>query len=132
MANFVKLSCSTFNPQPKFEKVIKIKKGLSYKKKPTGEKDIFEKIFEERGPYSQISGAFLGEYNVSFFAHILPKGQNKYPHFKLIPENIILMTIDEHHCWDNARHKCIDLQWNWIYFLENTLKEKYKILHPSK
>ena len=132
MANFVKLSCNTFNPQPKPQKVIKPKKGLSYKKKPTGEKEIFEKIWEERGPYSEISNEHLGEFCIAYFAHILPKGQNKYPKFKLEPLNICIMSFDQHHLWDNDRSKCAGPEWRWLHEEEDILKERYAELHPSK
>lgn len=132
MTNFVKLSCNTFNPNPKPEKVIKTKKGLSYKKKPTGELPIMQSLWEERGPYSQITGEWLGDFNVSFMAHILPKGKNKYPHFKLNKENIIIMSLAQHTAWDGMRSKCTGPEWTWVHLLEFTLKLKYKILHPSK
>ncbi len=83
---YVKLTSGTFKPCPKPEKVIKEKKAYKFKKKPTGEKNLFEKIWEERGPYSEISGQYLGEFNICYFAHILPKGKNKYPLFKLRPD----------------------------------------------
>lgn len=132
MTNFVKLSCNTFNPQPKPEKVIKVKKGLSYKKKPTGELPMFYKIFEERGPYSEINGEFLGEFNVCFFLHILAKGKNKYPEFKLLEENIVLGSLKQHHDFDNARYRCVDPGWQKVFEKEAELKERYKLLYPSK
>ena len=132
MTKYVKLTCNRFTPDIKPDKVIKAKAPYKYKKKPTGEKEIFEAIFAERGPYSQISGQFLGDFNPSLFAHILPKGQNKYPKFKLNPDAICLMTIIEHHNWDNARHKCTGPEWNWLYEKEAELKEEYKLLYPEK
>ncbi len=132
MTNFVKLSCNTFNPQPKPIKVIKVKKGLTYKKKATGEKEIFEMIWEERGPYSEINGEFLGDFNISYFLHILAKGKNKYPEFKLLPENIVLGSLKQHHDFDNARYRCVDPGWQKIFEKEAELKERYKVLHPSK
>ncbi len=128
----MKLSFNNFRPDPKPEKVIKPKKGYTFKKKPTGEIEIFKSIWEERGPYSQIDGSYLGEFNVSFFMHIIPKGQNKYPHFKLKPDNICLAHIIHHHNWDNARHKCTGPEWNWLYAKESELKEEYALLYPSK
>ncbi len=36
------------------------------------------------------------------FAHVLPKGINKYPHLRFCPWNIFLITFKEHHLWDNG------------------------------
>ncbi len=128
----MKLSFNNFRPDPKPEKVIKPKKVYQYKKKPTGEKDLFEAIWLERGPYSQIDGSFLGEFNVSYFMHIIPKAKNKYPNFKLNPECIVLGDIIQHHNWDNARHKCTGPEWKWLFEKEAELKEEYKRLYPEK
>jgi hypothetical protein len=126
---YVKLTCTTFNPQPKVKSVKKKKAPYRYQKKPTGEKALFQEIWDKRGPYSEIDNEFLGDINVCFFAHVIPKGQNKYPKFKLKPENIILMSFDQHHNWDNARHNCIGPQWDPIYALEESLKKEYKLLY---
>ncbi len=132
MTKYVKLSCNTFKPDLKPLKVEKAKKPYSFKKKPTGEIDVFKNIWEERGPYSEISGTFLGEFNVCYFIHILPKGKNKFPHFKLRPDNIILGSLAEHHNFDNARYKCVGPEWQPLFQKESDLKEEYKILHPDK
>lgn len=132
MTKYVSLKCNTFKSDLKPEKVKKVKKKYYFKKKPTGEKEMFENIWEERGPYSQIDGSFLGEFNISLFAHILPKGQNKYPKFKLNSDNCYLMNIIQHHNWDNARHKCTGPEWDLLYQKEAILKEQYKIMYPDK
>ena len=129
---YIKATFNRFTPDLKPEKVIKPKTAYKFKKKPTGEKDIFDKIWSEREHVSEINGEPLGEFNVFFFAHILPKGKNKYPHFKLREDNTCLMTIAQHHNWDNARHKCTGPEWNWLYEKEASLKDEYAILHPSK
>ncbi|MES2395791.1 MAG: hypothetical protein V4549_07300 [Bacteroidota bacterium] len=132
MTNFVKLSCNSFNPMPKPEKAVKAKKGLSYKKKPTGEKPVFEKIWAERGPYSEINGEFLGDFNVCYFLHILAKGKNKYPEFKLLEENIVLGSLKQHHDYDNARYRCVEAGWKKVFDKEVELKERYAVLYPPK
>jgi hypothetical protein len=129
---YVKLTSGAFKPCPKPEKIIKEKKAYTFKKKPTGEKELFETIWEQRGPYSEISGQYLGEFNVCYFMHILPKAKNKYPHFKLNPDNIVLGTLQEHFNFDNARHKCTGPEWQKIFDKEAELKEEYKFLYPSK
>ena len=121
---------SRFRPDPKKEKTEKApKKGLSYKRKNTGELPIMLEIWEERGPFSQVSGEHLGEFNVSFMAHILPKGQNKYPKFKLKKENIIIISFDEHFQFDHQKKSIINQElWQWVFQLEESLKEEYKLL----
>jgi hypothetical protein len=118
--------------KPKPEKVIKEKKAYTFKKKPTGERELFESIWEQRGPYSEVNGEYLGEFNVSYFAHILPKAMNKYPGFKLNPNNICIMSFFQHFNFDNARHKCTGPEWQKIFDKEAELKEEYKFLYPSK
>ena len=118
-----------FRPHPKPEKKVKEKKGLSYKRKPTGEKEIFEQIYAERPHVCQVCGCGLGEVGPSNFPHVLPKGQNKYPKMKLDKQNILLSCPDCHFMWDNARSQCIgDKDWDWVFELEACLKDKYKLL----
>jgi len=131
--NFQKFNANRFTPDPKPDKVVKAKNKFSIKpRKPTGEKNIFEKIWLERGPYSQVSGVYLGEFSVSFFAHIIPKGQNKYPHFKLREDNVCLMSLSEHVAWDGYRSKCVGKEWEWLYEKEDELKNLYKEMFPPK
>lgn len=129
MRNFIQYNkfISRFKPDPKPEKSEKKKsKGISYKRKNTGELPLMLEIWEERGPHSQVSGEYLGEFNVCFMAHILPKGQNKYPKFKLKKENIIIMSLDEHYQWDHLRKQVLTLpEWKWVIELELSLKQQY-------
>lgn len=116
-----------FSPDPKPEKIEKKKKGLNKSRKPTGELEIFKQIWEERGPYSQINQEFLGEFNVCFFSHILPKG--KYPKFRLNKENIILKSFDQHYNWEHNKRGIINNpEWKKIFELEEILKIQYKEL----
>lgn len=57
---------------------------------------VFMDIWSERRHYSEISGRWLGKEALTiFFHHILPKSKyNGAPMFD--PENIILLTADEH------------------------------------
>ena len=129
---FTKLTCNTFNPQPKPEKVVKQKKAYKFVKKPTGEKIVFEMILAERSNVSQISNTPIPNPVPSNFMHIIPKGQNKYPQFKLLKENIWLATEDEHFLWDNQRHLCTGVEWIKVFALEKVLKAKYALLYPAK
>lgn len=52
-------------------------------------------IWQERKHNSEISGKWLGKEALTvFFHHILPK--SKYPEAMLDPDNIILLTFEEH------------------------------------
>ncbi len=127
MAKFVKLSCDRFTPDLKPEKVIKPKKVYQYKRKATGEKEVFAEIWKERLHKSQISDEPIHEPAPINFMHVLAKGKNKYPKYKLLKINIVLATDDEHFAWDNARHLIVnDERWAWLFELEAELKEKYK------
>jgi hypothetical protein len=56
---------------------------------------FYNEIWNERGPYSEISGTYLGsEVNKACCDHLLEKAQ--YPHLRYVKENLILVTIDEH------------------------------------
>jgi 5-methylcytosine-specific restriction endonuclease McrA len=115
------------NSDPKPEKIIKEKKKYSFKKKPTGEKELFLTIWDSRPHYCQICFSPIPEASTSNFMHVLAKGLNKYPKFKLNPENLILACSDCHHIWDNARHKTTK-EFDFVYKLEAKLKEDYKKL----
>lgn len=119
--NFIKIN----NADPKPAKKDKVAKSYKYKRKPTGESSVFLKIWEERPHYCQICFVPIAEAIPNNFMHVLAKGLNKYPKFKLNPQNIILACADCHHIWDNARHKTTQ-EWKWVYELESSLKEQYK------
>ena len=116
---------------PKPEPKIKTKKVLNKVKKPTGEKIVFKMIWDTRPHKSFISGTPIREGKAINFLHVLPKGKNKYPEFKLLKENIVLGTEDEHFMWDNARHMIDpkDKGWQKMFALEEKLLNDYKKLH---
>ena len=62
------------------------------------QKELFEWVWETRPHRSEISGKPLVYPNQPFhvwqFAHVLGKGA--YPRYKLNPDNIMLMTKEEH------------------------------------
>lgn len=92
-------------------------------KKATGELELFKEIYEERGPYSQISKQWVGP-DIRAFSHILSK--KSYPAFRLKKENIIIKTPEEHHLWETQRHKLKDKpEWKFIFELEKELKKEY-------
>lgn len=91
--------------------------------RPTGELAIFKEIYEERGPYSQISRQWV-DFAPICFSHVLSKGA--YPSFRLYKKNIVIKTAKEHQMWETERHKLKDLpEWAWFFELEQELKHEY-------
>jgi len=108
-------------------------KPYRYKRKATGELELFKKIWIRREHKSFLSGKKLNTFDVSLFAHVLPKAQNKFPKWKLNPHNIILLTKYEHYLLDHGSEderekyaKENNCDWNKIYSLYNELKEAYE------
>ena len=106
-------------------------------KKPTGEANLFEKIWGEREHFSFLSGkpldGYTGDLWYNLFAHVLSKAQNKYPEFILYEKNIVLLTPKEHDLFDKGsssqRRKyaeetgCI---WDKLFELKSELIEEYE------
>lgn len=68
------------------------------------DKQFYLQIWEERDHVSEVSGKALGEEpNYTYFAHILGKGS--YPRFRHNPNNVMLMTFEEHYEFDHNTHK---------------------------
>ncbi len=113
----------------------KPKKQSNYKyvRKATGEKEVFEKIWNERPHESFINGQRIYVFNVRNFGHVLPKAQNKYPKFKLYDKCIQLLTFEQHDAWDNGIREELRLlpEWNKMFELEAELLLEYKILHGN-
>lgn len=58
-------------------------------------KDFFKEVWAQRRHFSEVSNVFLGNEPLTvFFHHILPK--EKYPQAAYDPENIVLLTWQEH------------------------------------
>lgn len=115
-----------FVPDPKPEKVIKGKEPVKMKKKVTGEGALFKAIWETRPHKSFVSGEDLGKDGYPWmFAHVLPK--KKYPDFRLLDRNIVLLTQEEHHEWDNGLRAelSMDRKWDKMFDLERQLIEEY-------
>ncbi len=98
-------------------------------KKATGEKLLFQTIYNTRERVSFLSGKKIFGV-VSNFAHVLPKGL--YPEYRLYDKNIILLTPQEHYLFDfgteEQREKYTkenNCSWDEIYKLREELKEEY-------
>lgn len=56
---------------------------------------LFEEVFKERGPYSQIDGTYLGNEVRSYMVdHLIEK--SAHPELKYEKENLFLVTFDQH------------------------------------
>jgi len=125
-----------FRPDPKPErrekkKPVPLKRTpLTYKRKPTGEAELFAEILNERGRKSEISGTPLYHVGPENFIHILAKGQNKYPRFKLLKRNIVIGTAEEHREYDFGLHEKLRKlpEWKRIFELREQLIDEYKNL----
>nr|QPI16441.1 MAG: hypothetical protein NIOZUU157_00334 [Virus NIOZ-UU157] len=75
---------------------LALKKRVSVgKSQPNNDHLFFKEIWKKRPHESEVSGTYLGAEALSlYFHHILPK--SKYPQFRNLDENIILLTADEH------------------------------------
>ena len=67
-------------------------------------REFFNKIWQKKLHYSEVSMDYLGKEPLTvFFHHILPK--EKFPEARLDEENIILLTLDEHTNVENDMYK---------------------------
>jgi len=125
-----KKSAEKNKDKPKKENKPLNKVALSYKREPTGELSLMKSIWDNMSEHvSFISGKQIHEFNVRNMAHVLPKALNRYPKFKLHPDNIVLLTYDEHFLWDNGLRSELKLlpEWDKMFKLEEELKEEYKL-----
>jgi hypothetical protein len=82
---------------------------------------MFREIWRKRKHYSEISGEYLGSEALSiYFHHILAK--EKYPEACLDPENIVLLSLDEHTNVESNMYR-----YEEINKRRETLKTKYNI-----
>jgi len=111
---------------------------------------IFKQVWIHSNKKSFISGLFLRQFEgndlfINCFAHVLAKGQNKYPYFKYYAKNIALLTPVEHHLLDNGTEEqrinyALDIEeksnnkntcdWKKLYELRDELEKEYKKHFP--
>lgn len=113
-------------------KVLK-KSILKRMRKPTGEKKVFDEIIDERPYRSQLSGKKIHNPSHVNCAHLLSK--KKYPEYRLVKENIWLLTFEEHNLLDQGteeqrekyaeEHNC---DWSIIEVQKQRLLTQYKTL----
>lgn len=99
---------------------------------------LYREIISERPLISFLTGKPLGPYDLRNFtccAHVLAKGQNKYPRFKAYKKNIVLLSQMEHFLFDfgtkqqrddyAVKNKC---DWSALFKLKEELIEEYNNL----
>ena len=105
----------------------------------TGEKKIFEQIYDRYNGRCQVTGLFIPKSIVrpSNFMHILAKGMNKFYRFKLNPDNILLVqekihTIFDHGCIEDIVNE-LDQGHKWWLVIEkyDELYKEYSELYPG-
>jgi len=75
---------------------------LKRKKKPTGELELFKKIYDQRGPYCEECGKYV-EFDPSIFSHRHSKGA--HPGLRLDPDNIDVLCWDHHQQWEFGKKR---------------------------
>jgi hypothetical protein len=112
---------------------------------------LFRMIWASSDKKSFITGVWLRDYLntplwANCFMHVLPKGQNKYPHFKFYAKNIVLGSPLEHTLWDagteDARiNYSLEVEessggkntanWQKLKDLEVELLKEYRLYFPT-
>ena len=105
---------------------------------------MFKQIWIHSNKKSMVSNLFLRDFvNTDLFfncfAHVLAKGQNKYPYFKYYAKNIALLTPGEHALLDQGTEEArisyaLDVKsadWGPLYDLRDELKKEYKKVFPT-
>lgn len=94
-------------------------------RKPTGELKLFLRIYSTRNGRCQITSEQI-PFNVSSFAHILPKGA--YPGYRLNPNNIIMVKTRIHELYDTSSKEKLLSEFpeaSVIYEIKDKLRYEY-------
>ena len=74
-------------------------KYIKYKRKTTGERELFLSIWLKRVHICENCGKYLGDEPLTFyFSHI--KGKGAYPELRLVEDNIELLCLTCHRAWE--------------------------------
>jgi hypothetical protein len=105
---------------------------------------LFRQIWIMSNRKSFLSGLWLRDWlNTpqfpSLFAHILPKGQNQFPHFALYARNVVMLTPLEHRMLDHGTEEerisyskeVKTADWTRISDLRGDLEDEYRKHFPS-
>lgn len=107
------------------DKKPKKKSTLQTKRKPTGEMDLFKKLWEERPHVCFVSGDTI-RFSPSVFFHILGKGA--FEKYRLNPNNIIFVKPEYHDDWHNMTRAELlqkDCDWQKVFDMYDELKRSY-------
>lgn len=101
---------------------------------PTGEGELFREIWNERPHICFVTGKPILEPTASVFSHVLAKGLNKYPKFKLYKKNIQLLLPEIHSLFDHGTEEQRERSgypegWKRLYALREELLTEYKALY---
>ena len=99
LLNIIKGDDPTIIEKLKEKGLVRKASSLSTKRKPTGEKEVFRRIWESREHKCLTCGVYISEARAINFSHLLPKG--KYPEYRLDERNIVLQCGDCHTRWHN-------------------------------
>lgn len=96
----------------------------------SGELPLFKELWLRLERKSFVSGKPIREFHPIHFAHVVPK--STYPHLRLAPINIVLLTEEEHRLYDqgtDAQRGKYALEnagtnWNPLYELRDKLRSK--------
>lgn len=105
-------------------KIGELRKLLVPKKKarvPSGELELFKKLWSERPHVCQVTGEPIREFEVSLFSHLLSKAA--YNSLRLNPENIWIVTRQIHNEWHTMSLE--DPKWDKKKEARDKLKYEY-------
>lgn len=95
---------------------------------------FYASIWGSRKHYSEVSGTWLGPEPKTFmFAHLIPKRQ--YPEWKFNPDNIVLLSYEEHNIldsWREERIRALGGKWPELLDRQARMKEEYMEEFGSK
>ncbi len=94
---------TTLKPKAKTPEQIEIDKQAT-----EAQWKLFHEVWAERGPYSEISGQYLGSECKSIYCHHILEKRN-YEEAILDPENIIVLAWDEHQAVENNPSKYTEI-----------------------
>ena len=117
-----------------------------------GMRKFFHIIWMTRPKKSFLTGLWLRSFEgtalfYNMFAHVLAKGQNKYPYFRNYYKNIVLLTPGEHALYDNGTEEARIMysqeveassggiskaDWDALRNLAEELKDEYKKYFPTR
>lgn len=96
----------------------------------SGELPLFKELWLRLERKSFVSGKPIMEFHPIHFAHVVPK--STFPHLRLAPSNIVLLTEEEHSLYDQGtarqREKYAqenpNTDWSKLYELRDRLRTK--------